>query len=68
MGYIENMYGHRDVEFIEGFLAAMNTYAIWMDGNRYIGSPEKELKAAMKQAVTELYPYPEYFDKDIARY
>jgi len=46
----------------------MNTYAIWMDGNRYIGSPEKELKAAMKQAVTELYPYPEYFDKDIARY
>lgn len=54
MSYLTDMYGKRDSDFIKGFLAAMDTYAVWHSGKRFIGSPEQELHDAMKQAVTEL--------------
>ena len=54
MSYLATMYGKRDSAFIKGFLAAMDTYAVWHNGKRFIGSPKKELHDAMKQAVTEL--------------
>jgi len=44
MGYIKSMYGNQDPQFIRGFLAAIDTYAVYIDGKRYIGSPEKKLK------------------------
>lgn len=68
MGYIRNYYGIRSKEFIEGFLAAMNTYAVWKDGKQFIGSPETELKSAMKKAVSELSEGPEDFNEDIDEY
>ena len=54
MGYINDQYGHRSPDFIEGFIAAIDTYAVWMNGKRWIGSPEKEARLAMIQAIREL--------------
>ena len=68
MGYIEQMYGHRGPEFISGFLAAMDTYSVWHNGKRYIGSPETELKSAMREAVSELCEVPADYEDDILSY
>ena len=54
MGYIKEMYGSQSPDFILGFLAAMDTYAIHRNGIREIGSPEKEVKGEMKHAIEEL--------------
>lgn len=62
MGYIKNMWGTRNPEFIKGFLAAMDVYAVWKDGKRHIGSPEKELQNEMRKAVSELARTPEMFN------
>ena len=64
MGYIKSMYGEQSSEFIRGFLAAIDTYAVHLDGKRWIGSPEKEAHTAMKEAVVELGDDPdEYLDE-----
>jgi len=68
MGYLEKMYGKRDKEFVEGFLAAMETYAVYNNGRRFIGSSETELKEAMVAAVNELSSDPELFMEDISFY
>ena len=54
MGYIKDFYGDRSNDFIAGFLAAIDTYAVYQNGKRYIGSPEKEAKAEMKRVCAEL--------------
>lgn len=54
MGYLKTMYGYRDDNFIKGFLAAMDTYAIWHSGQQWIGSPERKLKDEMRSIVSEL--------------
>jgi len=53
MGYINEMYGERTPDFIRGFLAAIDTYAVHLD--------EKETKIAMKEAVIELGGDPEKY-------
>ncbi len=64
MGYINDMYGPREPDFVKGFLAAMDTYAVWMNGKRFIGSPEEELKTAQRQAIKELgYEVERFMDK-----
>jgi len=68
MGYIKSMYGTQSPDFIDGFLAAMDTYAVHKDGKRYIGSPEKELKSAMQEAVSELSDCPEDHEDEIDFY
>ena len=54
MGYIKDMYGSRNNDFIEGFIAAIDTYAVWSNGKRYIGSPEKEATTVITEAINEL--------------
>lgn len=54
MGYIHDMYGYRNKDFINGFLAAMDTYAVWRNGKQEIGSPEIPLKDAIEEAKKEL--------------
>ncbi|OEU68468.1 MAG: hypothetical protein BBJ57_07260 [Desulfobacterales bacterium PC51MH44] len=61
MSYINSMYGHRSPDFINGFLAAMDTYAVYRNGTREIGSPEINLHDAMKSAVVDLGGKPECF-------
>ncbi len=68
MGYIRDMWGDQNADFITGFLAAMHTYAVWYHGKQHIGSPEKELKNAMIDAVCELCTHPEDFHDDIDKY
>lgn len=64
MGYIKSMYGDQDPQFIKGFLAAIDTYSIYFNGKRWIGSPEKEAKKAMIEAIKELGDDPsEYMDE-----
>ena len=65
MGYLRDMYGTRSPDFIRGFLACMELYAIWKDGKRYIGVMEEPLRSAMQDAVNELAEKPEDFKKDI---
>jgi len=54
MGYIKDMYGARSKEFLDGFIAAMDTYAVYRNGVREIGSPEVPLKIAVEEATREL--------------
>jgi len=54
MGYIKDMYGSRSKDFLSGFLAAMDTYAIDRNGVREIGLPGIPLKDAVKEAIKEL--------------
>ena len=61
MSYLATMYGKRDSAFIKGFLAAMDTYAVWYNGKRFIGSPEQELHGAMKQVIVELGDDPKNY-------
>lgn len=64
MGYIKDMYGYRGPEFIRGFISAIDTYAVHLNGKRWIGSPEKEAKQAMAEAITELGDDPRaYLDE-----
>ena len=59
MSYIKEMYGERSYDFIEGFISAMETYAVWHNGKRFIGSPEIELRTAQREAIIELGGDPE---------
>ena len=64
MGYIKAMYGDQDPQFIRGFLAAIDTYAIHRNGKKWIGSPEREAKKVMVNAVEELGDDPaKYMDE-----
>jgi len=54
MGYLRRMYGSQSDEFIRGFIAAIDTYAVYNNGKRWIGSPEIEAKEAMQEAIREL--------------
>ena len=66
MSYINSMYGHRSPDFIKGFLAALDTYAIYRNyGERFIGSPEISVHDAMKSAIIDLGGEPkDYLDLD----
>ena len=65
MGYIKNFYGSQGPEFIRGFLAAMETYAVQLNGERWIGSPEQELRGEQRKAVVELGDDPAEYDYEI---
>ncbi len=54
MGFIHDMYGYRSKDFIEGFIAAMDTYAVWRNGIQEIGSPEMPLESEIEKAKKEL--------------
>jgi len=54
MGYIHDMYGNRNKDFLDGFIAAMDTYAIYRNGVMEIGSPEVPLEDAIEEAKKEL--------------
>ena len=41
--YWEETYGQKSIDFIEGAIAAVETYAVYRDGVREIGSPEKPI-------------------------
>lgn len=63
MSYVKSMYGSRSPDFIEGFLAAMDTYSVWLNGERFIGSPERKLWDQMKEDIIDLGGKPEdYLD------
>jgi len=44
------MYGARSEEFIEGVIAGLKAFAWWRGGTEWIGSPEKMLIEAIKEA------------------
>jgi hypothetical protein len=61
MGYIRDMYGSQNNDFIRGFLAALDTYSVYRNGKRWIGGPECEVKSVMKKAIIELGGDPKQF-------
>ena len=65
MGYISSFCGPQGPEFIRGFLAAMKIYAVWNHGKECIGSPEKQLKQAQKEAIIELGDDPAEYEDEI---
>ena len=67
MGFIADMYGKQPPDFVKGFLAALDIYAVWRDGERFIGSPERPLKEVMCDAVNQLAENPEYFKEEIEK-
>lgn len=61
MGYIRDMYGDQSPDFIRGFISAIDTYAVHLNGKRWIGSPEKEAKIAMAEAIKDLGDDPKVY-------
>jgi hypothetical protein len=61
MGYIKEMYGDKSPDFILGFIAAIDTYAVHKEGQRWIGSPESEVRKAAEHAIIELGGDPEAY-------
>lgn len=49
MGYWKKMYGKRSKEFIEGVIAALETYGIWKNGIQTIG-----LERPIKEEIEEI--------------
>lgn len=37
MKYLAEMYGKQSSDFVHGFLAALDTYAVWKNGKQVIG-------------------------------
>ena len=60
MGYIKDLYGSRNKDFINGFLAAMEVYSLWRNGKQRIGF--KELKTEQRKAIIELGGNPKEFE------
>lgn len=46
--YWKKMFGPQSEEFIKGAIAAVETYGIYRDGERQIGSPEKPISKAIE--------------------
>lgn len=57
-GYWKEMYGERRKDFVDGVIAAMDAYAVWKDGKRYIGVEEQLFEEAVAEVKQEL-GYPE---------
>jgi len=62
------MYGKKSPDFVRGFLACMDYFAVWREGKRHIGGMEGSLGFAMRTVVRELAEVPEDFEKDIELY
>jgi len=62
MGYLAEMYGKKSPDFVRGFLAALDTYAIWKDGMQVIGCLNEPLKDIRENAIKELAENPEDFE------
>jgi hypothetical protein len=68
MGFLSDYYGKQSPEFIKGFLAAMDMYAVWKDGKRFMGIMEMPLKQAMHECISELAEVPEDFEEQMGTY
>jgi len=60
MKYWEEMYGKRTKDFIEGVIAGVKAFAIWKDGEQFVGIQKQPLKEAiaekqpLKEAIAEI--------------
>ena len=63
MGYWRDKYPERvgDLDFVDGIMAAMDTYAVWKDGALFIGSMRMPLEKAIAEVKSDL----EYVEGDI---
>jgi hypothetical protein len=53
MGYLAEMYGKRSKDWIEGFIAAVDSYSVWRNGAKWIGSPEKLASEVIREVKEE---------------
>jgi len=70
MGYLNELYGKRDPEFIKGFLAALDLCSYYHNNKKVVfdGRIRNSLFLTMRAAVNELAEIPEDFEWDISRY
>lgn len=54
MGYFGNMYGYRSKDFVDGVIAGIEAYAVWEDGEQYVGIMKTPLEAAVEEAKKDL--------------
>ena len=54
MSYLFDMYGIRNKDFFDGFMAAVDTYAIWSGGVRVIGCLNKTIQEVEAEARRDL--------------
>ncbi len=54
MGFLRQMYGQRDVEFIKAFIGGVEFFAWWQDGEEHVGQTGTNLKQVKLEIVNEL--------------
>jgi len=54
MGIWKDMYGPRDLDFIEGVIAGVEMYAVWKDGRQYVGIHEKPFISVVLEIKKDL--------------
>ena len=47
--YWREMYGSRSADFIEGVIAGVSAYAVWVDGQQWVGSLEYKLEDVIEE-------------------
>jgi len=58
--YWKDCYGVSSKEFIKGVIAGLEAVAIYNNGKKYVGSPEKLLKEAIAEVKEQLGWNPEW--------
>jgi len=53
-GFWEEMYGKRTKDFIEGVIAGVKAFAIWKDGEQFVGIQKQPLKEAIAEIKEQL--------------
>jgi hypothetical protein len=64
MGFLYDMYGKRNPEFIKGVLVGLFLYAWWKDGIQYVGTCGTTLREAMNDVIKDLAELPKNYDID----
>ena len=54
MGYFGEMYGYRSTDFVEGVVAGIEAYAVWENGEQYVGVMKRPLKEEVEEVKRDL--------------
>jgi len=52
--YWRDIYGEQSQDFIKGVIAGIEAYAIWKNGQQYVGVCKEKLEDVIKQVKQEL--------------
>ena len=54
MGYFGDLYGYRSKDFVDGVIAGIEAYAVWENGEQYLGVMKRPLKEEVEEVKRDL--------------